>query len=313
MLSKKEFQILAGKTGFLAHYLEKIYRLLSLLEEISKSQDLSGEIALKGGTAINHFFFKYPRLSIDLDFDYLIPVPKDELEGRMNSVEAVLKRIFRFLQYEVSDKKMIGHSQYYLRYGTQFGGHDVIKVEVNYLLREHLAEPIMKAPYAPFEMSFKMKILSMEEIYAAKCTALLDRGTPRDLFDVYYFRTQNDHPFDFRKFRRFFLFYSSLSRRNIRKFKQDTDIVEAITDKDIKNHLWMLLSKENRFKRSVMLKTVLPFLKELLDLNASEKKFFELFCNGKVDFGLLFDDKGLSSRLANHPMVLWRQQNRNQK
>ena len=309
MLSKKEFQILARKTGFLSHYLEKVYRLFAVLEEISKNKELSEQIALKGGTAINHFFFRYPRLSIDLDFDYLIPVPKEELESRINAVEAILKRIFRFLQYEISDNKLIGHSQYYLRYATQFGGHDVIKVEVNFLLRQHLADPVLRSPHLPFDLSFKAKTLSMEEIYAAKCTALLDRGAPRDLFDVYHFNVHNDHPFDAKLFRRFFLFYASLSRRNMKKFKTDTVIVESITEKDIKNNLWMLLSKENRVKRNVMLKTVLPFIKDLLALSADEKKFFELFNGGKVDFGLLFADKILVEKLANHPMVLWRQLN----
>ena len=284
--------------------------MFAILEEVSKNKELSEQIALKGGTAINHFFFKYPRLSIDLDFDFLIPVPKEELEDRINSIEAMLKRIFRFLQYEeVSDRKLIGHSQYYLRYATQFGGQDVIKVEVNYLLRQHLADPVLKSPHLPFDLSFKVKTLSMEEIYAAKCTALLDRGTPRDLFDVHYFNAHNKHPFDAKKFRRFFLFYASLSRRNVKRFKSDTDIVESITDKDIKNHLWMLLGKENRVKRNLMLKTVLPFIKDLLELNDGEKKFFELFNRGKVDYGLLFADKDLAGKLANHPMVLWRQQN----
>ena len=58
-----------------------------------------------------------------------------------------------------------------------------------------------------------------------------------------------------------------------------------------------------------MLKAVLPFIKDLLELNANEKKFFELFNSGKVDYGLLFTDKVLAEKLANHPMVLWRQQN----
>lgn len=310
MLSKKEFQILSAKTGFLAHYLEKVYRLLSVLEEIARNRLLSDQIALKGGTAINHFFFDYPRLSIDLDFDYLLPVSREELDGAMNSAEDALKRIFRFLRYEVSDNKLAGHRQYYLKYRTQFESDDTIKVEVNYLLRQHLDDPITKEPQSPFGLSFKTKVLSMEEVYAAKCAALLDRGTPRDLFDIYYLRAHKNRSFDDVKFRRLFLFYTCLSRRTFEGFDASLDIVEAITEKEIKNHLWMLLRKDDRVPRAKMLKVAVPFLKGALSLSAREKNFFDLFGKGKPDFSLLFDDKDLAARLAVHPMVLWRLQNR---
>ena len=61
----------ASATGFRAEILEKVIHLFSLLDGFQKHPFLRGKWALKGGTALNLFWFDMPRLSVDID---LMPV-----------------------------------------------------------------------------------------------------------------------------------------------------------------------------------------------------------------------------------------------
>ncbi len=51
--------------------LEKSVRLLTLLNAFCEHPQLAGKLALKGGTALNLFLFDVPRLSVDIDLNYV--------------------------------------------------------------------------------------------------------------------------------------------------------------------------------------------------------------------------------------------------
>ncbi len=306
MISLKEITILEGKTGFLKTRLEKVYRLLEILKEISLHPLLSKALALKGGTAINLFLFDCPRLSIDLDFNFIGADSKDETDKVRNEVGAVFGSIFRFFRYSAESKSNEGIDQYYVSYETLFKGTDRIKVEVNYLLRLSLEKPSPRPVRSPFAWKFKVHTLALEELYAAKCVALFDRVTPRDLFDVYLLSSSEAPEYDFDTLKKFFLFYSSISRSSFFDFK--IDLIQKLTEKEIKDQLWPLLSKKTRPSKSEMLKKATPFLRRLLTLSLREKQFLEGFYRGRPDFSFLFDKPTLVQTCQAHPMVLWKQQ-----
>ena len=58
-------------TGFRPDVLEKVAHLLGLLDAIRSHPFLRGKLALKGGTALNLFVFDVPRLSVDIDLNYV--------------------------------------------------------------------------------------------------------------------------------------------------------------------------------------------------------------------------------------------------
>lgn len=306
MVSLKEITLLEGKTGFLKTRLEKVYRLLEILKEISLHPLLSKALALKGGTAINLFLFDCPRLSIDLDFNFIGGDSKDEADKARQEVEAALGSIFRFFRYSAESKSSEGIDQYYVSYETFFKGTDRIKVEVNYLLRLPLEKPSPRSVRSPFSLKFKVQTLTLEELYAAKCVALFDRVTPRDLFDVYLLSSAEAPEYDFDTLKNFFLFYASISRSSFSDFKIES--IQKLTEKEIKDQLWPLLSKEARPAKSEMFKKAAPFLHRLLTLNASERRFFDEFYRGTPDFSLLFDKSTLAQTCQTHPMVLWKRQ-----
>ncbi|MEA3422793.1 MAG: nucleotidyl transferase AbiEii/AbiGii toxin family protein [Bacillota bacterium] len=74
--------------------LEKVTRLADILEYLNINPVLKDSLAVKGGTAINLTIFNLPRLSVDIDLDYLITNSREKmLENR----EAINKTIDRYL------------------------------------------------------------------------------------------------------------------------------------------------------------------------------------------------------------------------
>jgi len=83
----------AKELGFMRDTLEKVTRLADILEYFNTNPILKDNLALKGGTAINLTIFNLPRLSVDIDMDYLITNNREEmLEGRevINSIIIII-------------------------------------------------------------------------------------------------------------------------------------------------------------------------------------------------------------------------------
>jgi Nucleotidyl transferase AbiEii toxin, Type IV TA system len=66
-LSLRDLQAEAAATGFSPDTLDKVIRLIDLLNAFCSHPFLKVRMALKGGTALNLFVFDLPRLSVDID------------------------------------------------------------------------------------------------------------------------------------------------------------------------------------------------------------------------------------------------------
>jgi predicted nucleotidyltransferase component of viral defense system len=63
----KTLQRITDQTGHRPGTLEKVMRLLDMLQEIARDPVLSERLVLKGGTALNVFHLGLDRLSVDID------------------------------------------------------------------------------------------------------------------------------------------------------------------------------------------------------------------------------------------------------
>ena len=61
---------LSDRTGFHKDVIEKVHRLVTILEFINSNAFLRDRLVLKGGTALNLTIFKMTRLSVDIDLDF---------------------------------------------------------------------------------------------------------------------------------------------------------------------------------------------------------------------------------------------------
>jgi predicted nucleotidyltransferase component of viral defense system len=69
----------AEATGFRVDVLEKVARLLGLLDALRSHPFLEKRLVLKGGTALNLFMFEVPRLSVDIDLNYIGSADRQEM------------------------------------------------------------------------------------------------------------------------------------------------------------------------------------------------------------------------------------------
>src|SRR5690348_10856124 len=89
-LRQEDLQRIARTAGFRPEMLEKVIRLIELLNEFFDNSYLKTRLALKGGTALNLFYFNLPRLSVDIDFDYIGAVDREKMVEERRELEFIL-------------------------------------------------------------------------------------------------------------------------------------------------------------------------------------------------------------------------------
>lgn len=100
----------AQELGFIRDTLERVLRLSEILKYINNDPLLSECLALKGGTAINLTIFNLPRLSVDIDLDYMHNNSREEmLEERRRISDSIIKYM-TMNGYELSPKSKSYHS-----------------------------------------------------------------------------------------------------------------------------------------------------------------------------------------------------------
>lgn len=77
--SKEQLQKAAANTGFRAEILEKVFLLMDLLTAFFDDAILKNKAVLKGGTALNLFYLGLPRLSVDLDLNYVGTIEREDM------------------------------------------------------------------------------------------------------------------------------------------------------------------------------------------------------------------------------------------
>ena len=141
--------------------------------------------ALKGGTAINLFVRNMPRLSVDIDLMYL---PVHDRPEALAGIDASMKHIKAAALAELPGARVTEniHDGAILRLLVIADGTQV-KIEVSPVLRGVVHEPSTIPVTEAVEEAFgfaETSVVSIEDLFAGKLVAALDRQHPRDLFDV---------------------------------------------------------------------------------------------------------------------------------
>ena len=90
-ISKEKLAAEAELTGFRAEVLEKVIHLLSLMDGFRSHPFLKKRLALKGGTALNLFSFNLPRLSVDIDLNYIGAVERETMLAERPQIEEAIR------------------------------------------------------------------------------------------------------------------------------------------------------------------------------------------------------------------------------
>jgi len=158
--------------------------LLQLLPVIAQDR----RFALKGGSAINFFIRKMPRLSVDINLTYL---PLDSRQSSQQAISEGLSEMARQISGKFPAMRVVRLP------GAGMKG--LAKLSIRCEDAQILIEPslIIRGSVFPvrernlsaqasafFEMSATMQILSIGDLYGGKLCAALDRQHPRDFFDL---------------------------------------------------------------------------------------------------------------------------------
>lgn len=142
--------------------------------------------AMKGGTAINLFVQKMPRLSIDIDLVYTDHTRPREaaLKTISDGLGQIRKKLVRFgMEAQVSATPAGDEIKLFIRRGSI-----QVKLEVNHVFRGtvlSIEKRVLNAEAGRiFTTDVSAPVLASDELYGSKLVAAMDRQHPRDIFDV---------------------------------------------------------------------------------------------------------------------------------
>lgn len=315
-LSRESLRREAAATGFRPEVLEKVLLLLDLLGALNRHPDLSSRLALKGGTALNLFLFDAPRLSVDIDLNYIGAEGREEMLDDRPQIERAIELVARRLELAPQTPKGSQHAgrSWILRYSSVLGGSGNLKIDVVYTLRVPLWPPTRRDSRAIGSgLARDILVLDDHELAGAKLVALLARRTSRDLFDAHELLLR--HPLDPERLRLAFVLYGAMNPQDWRAVRVD-DINPATRDLDA--YLRPLLrggaswsgAEERDEWGAGLIARVRDALAVVLPLRGSETAFLDrLLDDGEIEPELLAVGAALTAALRRHPALLWKAQN----
>lgn len=306
--NRRELDARARKYGFNRDTFEKVVRLRMILEFMNAQECMREHLLLKGGTAINLTVFNLPRLSVDIDLDFVPNLTRDETIKERERLTEILKGYMSEQGYFLSDASRFSHSldAFHYNYANAAGNRDMIKIEINYSLRTHVLRPEDRVFVTDaFGEPIKVKTVAAMEIFAAKTNALLSRAAARDLYDfcnmidMRLFSEEED------KFRKCIIFYATISAKEVNK-TFDTSAIDSLVFSKIKSDLFPVLAVRDKFDLEGKKRQAKEYIASLMNPTDAENDYMERFIAKEYKPELLFDDAEIVERLRNHPMALWK-------
>ncbi len=282
---------------------EKVLRLIELLNEINKHPTLHKSLALKGGTPLNLLLWNVPRLSIDLDFNYIGSVSREKMLIDRELIHEAIKKIAKFFDYKLSYNDKYSNRTYTLRYipYNSVNYDETLQIDINYILRVSIfntKKSTSKKVFGKIKIN-KAHILSVEEILAGKLSAFVSRLTPRDIFDAYKI-SLNIRDFDFKKLKTCYIFYRCLQEEGFINIESK---IKMININEMKKEIRQFININEKIKYEKIENNLLKLFKRLHKLNKNEIKFIEQFRMKVFEPELIFNHN--LKNIKQHPRVYW--------
>ncbi len=308
-----EIQRLAAALGFRSESLEKAFRLLSLLEAIRSHPFLRSRVALKGGTALNLFLFKLPRLSVDIDINYVgthdreaMLIERPKLEEAIHAVCARERLTVRRVPSEHAGGK------WRLSYTNTAGSPGTLELDVNFMLRVPLW-PITLADSRRLGTAAakQIPILDRHELAAGKLAALCARNASRDVFDARELLQHKPMALDPPKLRLAFVIYGGIHRKDWRRVRIEDINADAA---EVERQLVPMLRADIAPTKGTIKSWTSGLVREcrdlmsiVLPLSKKEYEFIErLNTRGEISPELLTSDTRLQDLIREHPGLKWK-------
>jgi len=304
----------AHAAGFDEGVTEKVLHLIGLLNALNAHQYLKGRWALKGGTALNLFVLALPRLSVDIDLNYIGAVELGAMESERPHVEAAMHAVFS-REGLTMVRTPLEHAggKWRVTYPGFRGQAGALEVDLNFMFRLPLWEIRRRDSHAfgPFR-ALGTPVLDIHELAAGKLSALLSRQQARDVFDSHRLLTSN--LLDPERLRLAFTVYGAMNRRDWRTVSPDDANLDVV---ELSRHLLPTLTameRNNDAQAETLGKRLVEGCREglsaVLPLRPNERAFLDLLLDrGEIDASLLTGDSSLRERIQRQPLLAWKAQN----
>jgi predicted nucleotidyltransferase component of viral defense system len=298
-------------TGFSAGLLEKVFRLMALLDALISHPFLKTRIALKGGTALNLFHFDVPRLSVDIDLNYIGATDRETMLAERPKVEKAVQAVCS--REDLAIRRMpTDHAggKWRLTYVGVKGDPGNLELDVNFMLRTPLWPcATMDCRAVGSVRSAPVRVLDLHELTAGKLAALLARSAIRDVFDVHTLLVIPG--LDPAKLRLGFVVYGGINRKDWRTVSP----VDVTADP---NEVQMELVPMLRADRAPPKREIAAWtgkivaecrerLSLVLPLNDAETEFLRrLNDEGEIVPDLITGDPAMQAKVREHPGLRWK-------
>ena len=313
--SIETLQRIASETSYQPDTIEKVLRLLDILQEISRDAELRGQFALKGGTALNVFHLNLDRLSVDIDLNYIGARDLETMKAERVKVEDALNRLLTSQGYKIR-RKPNEHAggKWIMHFTSASEQKATLEVDLNYVARQPLfgTSRMSSVTFGGMRAN-NVLVLDIHEIVAGKLVALFDRHAARDLFDAR--RILEIPELDWKKIKAAFLAFGACRRHDWRDITMDTI---TSNPQEIHQKLEMCLPHgyfggkgatidEWMTETIALCQEQLAFL---LDLTQAEQEFLDgILGRGEINAGLLDVSQEICAKIATMPMLTWKCKN----
>lgn len=312
--SRETLQRLASETGHQPGTLEKVLRLLDLLQEMAADDVLGSRLALKGGTALNVFYLALDRLSVDIDVNYIGALDRAVMLAERPAVEDALNRLLAAQGYQVRRQPdQHAGGKWIARHASSLGGQGALEIDINFMMREPLfGIARMNSMRLGDAEASGVTMLDLHEIVAGKLVALLDRRAARDLFDAR--RIFAIKGLDWRWVKAAMLAIGAAGRHDWRAASVDNIGADP---KELRQKLLICLPRAY-FDEAGPIETWIEEtttlcrakLAPMLELNAGEQAFLDgVIERGAIDASGLGVEADIQERITHMPMLHWTTEN----
>lgn len=312
--SATEILSIASPDGFDEGVVEKALHLVHLLNVLDSHPALRGKWVLKGGTALNLFVLCHPRLSVDIDLNYIGALEREEMLADRPKIEQAAQAVFSregFTVRRVPSKHAGG--KWRLSYTSFTGQPANLEVDFNFMYRLPLWETrhADSHPLGDFRAT-RIPVLDLHELVAGKLSALFSRRQPRDLFDCHCI-LDTDY-LQRARLRIAFVVYGGMNRKDWRTVSVDDvnfDSAELARQLGPTLRARQSLGQEAAAEYGARLvaecRTALSIVLPVTD---GERAFLDLLLDrGEIDASLLTSDVALQERIQAQPLLEWKAHN----
>lgn len=302
------------ETGFEESIVDKVTRLMELLELIRLHPFLGPRVVLKGGTALNLFALDVPRLSVDIDLNYIGSAELNTMLEERPGIEQAMREVCNRSGLRVR-RAPRGHAggKWVASYKSSSGKQDELGIDMNFMFRTPLWPPRLVDSWPVASRSAtKVPVLDTHELAAGKLSALFSRNASRDVFDAHQLLQRGK--LDRSRLRLGFVVYGGISRRDWR----EVDVHDvAMSAEEVRQKLLPLLGKDAGLVDADIHQWIRDTVDECRDLlsivlpfEPHELEFLNrLYDHGEIEPHLLTEDADMQSIICSHPGLLWRVRN----